>query len=60
LAFKIAGAMALKDGAKKAKPILLEPVMKMQIVAPGRDKNIPEMIYVFLVVQVQQFLMSLE
>jgi elongation factor G len=34
LAFKIAGAMALKDGAKKAKPILLEPVMKMQIVTP--------------------------
>ena len=34
LAFKIAGAMALKDGAKRARPILLEPVMKMQVVTP--------------------------
>lgn len=34
MAFKIAGSMALKDGAKKAQPILLEPVMKIEVVTP--------------------------
>jgi elongation factor G len=34
IAFKIAGAIALKEGVKKAKPILLEPVVKMEIVTP--------------------------
>ena len=34
MAFKMAGSMALKDGVMKAKPILLEPIMKMEIVAP--------------------------
>jgi len=34
MAFKIAASMALRDGAKKAKPILLEPVMRMEIVTP--------------------------
>ncbi|MEA1959140.1 MAG: elongation factor G [Chloroflexota bacterium] len=34
IAFKIAGAIALKEGVKKAKPILLEPVMKMEVVSP--------------------------
>ena len=34
IAFKIAAAMALKDGVKRAKPILLEPVMKLEIVTP--------------------------
>ncbi|MCK4362863.1 MAG: elongation factor G, partial [Dehalococcoidia bacterium] len=34
LAFKIAAAMALKDGVKRAKPILLEPVMKLEVVTP--------------------------
>jgi elongation factor G len=34
LAFKMAGSMALRDGVKKAKPILLEPVMKLEVVAP--------------------------
>ena len=34
IAFKIAGAIALKEGVKKAKPVLLEPVMKMEIVTP--------------------------
>ncbi|WP_449243804.1 elongation factor G [Desulfobacca acetoxidans] len=33
-AFHIAGSMALKEGAKKAKPILLEPVMSLEVVAP--------------------------
>jgi elongation factor G len=34
IAFKIAGAIALKEGVKKAKPIILEPVMNMEIVTP--------------------------
>jgi elongation factor G len=34
LAFKMAGSMALKDGARRGKPILLEPIMKMEIMAP--------------------------
>lgn len=34
MAFKIAGSMAFKDGMKKADPILLEPMMKVEIVTP--------------------------
>ena len=34
MAFKIAGSMALKDGAKKAAPVLLEPIMKVEVVTP--------------------------
>ena len=34
VAFKVAGSMALKDGVKKAKPVLLEPVMKLEVVTP--------------------------
>jgi elongation factor G len=34
VAFKIAGSMAFKGAAKKAKPILLEPVMKVEVVVP--------------------------
>jgi elongation factor G len=34
LAFKIAGSMALKSGVQKAKPILLEPIMKLEVVVP--------------------------
>jgi elongation factor G len=34
LAFKIAGSMALKDAAKKANPVLLEPVMEVEVVTP--------------------------
>ena len=34
LAFKIAGSMALKDAAKKADPVLLEPVMEFEIITP--------------------------
>jgi elongation factor G len=34
MAFKMAASMALKDGVMKAKPILLEPIMKLEIVAP--------------------------
>jgi elongation factor G len=34
MAFKIAGSMAFKDAAKKAAPVLLEPIMKVEIVSP--------------------------
>jgi len=34
MAFKVAGSMAFKDGAKKANPVLLEPIMKVEIVTP--------------------------
>lgn len=34
MAFKIAGSMGFKEGAKKAKPVLLEPVMKVEAVTP--------------------------
>lgn len=34
MAFKIAASMALKDGAAKAKPVLLEPIMKVEVVVP--------------------------
>ena len=34
MAFKIAGSMALKDGAAKANPALLEPVMRVEVVVP--------------------------
>jgi len=33
-AFKIAGSMALQDAAKKAKPVILEPIMKTEIITP--------------------------
>jgi elongation factor G len=34
MAFKIAGSMGFREGAAKAKPVLLEPVMKVEIVTP--------------------------
>lgn len=34
MAFKIAGSMAFQDAAKRAEPILLEPIMKVEAVAP--------------------------
>ncbi len=34
MAFKIAGSMAIKDGAKKAQPCILEPMMKVEIEIP--------------------------
>ncbi len=34
MAFKIAGSMAFKDGARKANPVLLEPIMKVEVVTP--------------------------
>jgi elongation factor G len=35
LAFKIAGSMAIHSGVRKAKPVVLEPVMKSEIMAPA-------------------------
>lgn len=35
LAFKAAGSMALRDGVRKAKPVLLEPIVEMEVVTPG-------------------------
>jgi elongation factor G len=35
IAFKIAGSMAFKEGAKKAKPVLLEPIMNVEVVSPS-------------------------
>ena len=34
MAFKIAGSMCFRDGAAKAKPVLLEPVMNVEVVTP--------------------------
>jgi elongation factor G len=34
MAFKIAGSMAFKEGAKKASPVLLEPMMDVEVVVP--------------------------
>jgi elongation factor G len=34
MAFKIAGSMGFKEGVKQGKPVLLEPVMKVEIVTP--------------------------
>jgi elongation factor G len=34
MAFKIAGSMALKEAARKASPVLLEPIMRIEVVTP--------------------------
>jgi len=34
MAFKIAGSIAFQEAAKKAKPVLLEPIMKLEVVVP--------------------------
>ena len=34
MAFKIAGSMAFQDAAKKARPVLLEPIMRVEVVVP--------------------------
>src|SRR5690606_19603521 len=34
MAFKIAGVMAFKEAARKAKPVLLEPIMKVEVTTP--------------------------
>ncbi len=35
MAFKIAGSMAMKEGLKKAKAVLLEPIMDVEVVTPS-------------------------
>ena len=35
MAFKIAGSIGFKEGFRKAKPVLLEPIMKVEVVTPG-------------------------
>ncbi len=37
MAFKIAGSMAMKEGTKKAKPCILEPMMKVEIEVPEEN-----------------------
>jgi elongation factor G len=34
MAFKICGSMALKEAARKAKPVILEPIMKVNVITP--------------------------
>jgi elongation factor G len=34
MAFKIAGSMALKEGVQKGTPVLLEPIMRIEVVTP--------------------------
>jgi elongation factor G len=34
MAFKIAGSICFKEAARKAKPVLLEPIMKVEVVTP--------------------------
>ncbi len=35
IAFKIAGSMAVKEGLRKAKPVLMEPYIEVEVVTPG-------------------------
>ena len=34
IAFKVAGSLAFKEAARRAKPVLLEPVFKVEVVTP--------------------------
>jgi len=34
IAFKMAGAMALRNGVRKARPVLLEPIMRLEVATP--------------------------
>ncbi len=36
MAFKIAGSMAFQEGAKRASPVLLEPIMKVEVIVPEK------------------------
>lgn len=36
IAYKIAASMAFQEGAKRAKPVILEPIMKLEVVAPEK------------------------
>ena len=39
MAFKIAGSMAIKEAGRRAKPVLLEPIMAVEVVVPHEYKN---------------------
>ena len=39
MAFKIAGSMAVQEGIKKANPVILEPVMKIEVVTPDEFRG---------------------
>jgi elongation factor G len=34
ISFKLAGSMAFRDGVQKAKPVLQEPIMKVEVISP--------------------------
>jgi len=34
IAFKMAGSMALRDGVSRAEPVLLEPIMRLEVITP--------------------------
>lgn len=36
IAFKIAGTMALQEASKRAKPVILEPIMKLEVITPDK------------------------
>ena len=36
VAFRVAGSMAFRDGARRSKPVLLEPVMSVEVVTPAQ------------------------
>src|SRR6185295_10549410 len=36
IAYKIAGSQAFQDAAKRARPVILEPIMKLEVVAPEK------------------------
>ena len=36
IAFKIAAAIAMQEGAKRARPVLLEPIMKVEVIVPDK------------------------
>jgi elongation factor G len=42
IAFKVAASMAFKDGMKRANPVLLEPIMKVEVLTP--DENMGDVI----------------
>src|SRR3546814_13711830 len=39
MAFKIAGAMAFKEALRKAKPVLLEPIMSVEVTTPRSEER---------------------
>jgi len=36
MAFKIAASMAVQDGARRARPVILEPMMKVEVITPDK------------------------